>query len=326
MNVQRWLRLRKGDWKKLQELLENIEKKEGSSLTRENLQELGALYRLASADLSRARVLGVGEDVRNYLNNLVVKAHNQVYQSRRSRWHDLADFLFVNFPKLVRRYLSYVLTAICLFLIPLLVSYSFVLQDVSFAELEIARGQPIVSDDIWQTIEEHKLWTDPLEKASPVVSSLIASNNIRVTIMAFVFGITFGFGTAFVLFTNGVLVGTLLGVCRLNGMAEQLLVFIAPHGILELTAIFISGGAGLLMGKSLLFPGQFKRLDALKIVAPDALALFVGCVPLLVIAALIEGFISPRVDIDSGTKLLVSAATLFFLVLYLLVPKEKNGV
>jgi uncharacterized membrane protein SpoIIM required for sporulation len=324
MNIQRWLRLRRGDWEKLQELLDTIEKKEGSGLTRENLRELGALYRLASADLSRARVLKVGEDIRVFLNNLVVKAHNQVYQSRRSRWYDLADFLSVDFPKLVRRYINYVLTAICLFLIPLLVSYCFVLNDIGFAELEMVQGQPIVSEDIWQTIEQHKLWTDPLENVSPVASSLIATNNIKVTIMAFVLGITFGFGTAAVLFTNGVLVGTLLGVCRLHGMAEKLLIFIAPHGILELTAIFISGGAGLLMGKALLFPGQWKRFDALKMAAPDALSLFIGCIPLLVIAGLIEGFISPRTDIDGGAKLIVSGATLLLLVHYLLVPRDRK--
>jgi uncharacterized membrane protein SpoIIM required for sporulation len=323
MNIQRWLKLRRGDWEKLQELLAKIENREGNSLNRENLRELAALYRLASADLSRARVLNVGEDIRTYLNNLVVKAHNQVYQRQRSRWRDFAHFLFVRFPCLVRQYINYVLTAVCLLLIPLLVSYCFVLKDPGFAQLEIGNGQPIVSEDMWQTIEQHKLWTDPLENVSPVASSFVATNNIKVTIMSFVFGVTFGLGTAFVLVTNGILIGTVLGVCRLYGMNERLLVFMAPHGVLELTAIFISGGAGLLMGKALLFPGHWKRLDALKIAAPDALSLFLGCLPLLIIAATIEGFISPRIDIDANTKLLVSMASLILLILYLLVPREQ---
>ncbi len=305
-------------------LLDKFENHKESGFNREQLRELAALYRLASSDLSRARVLNVGDDIRTYLNNLVVKAHNQVYQSRRSRWTDLFEFLAFRFPFLVRRYTNYVLAALCLFLIPLLVSYCFVLHDPAFAELEMVQGHPLVSEDMWQTIEEHKLWTDSLENVSPVASSLIATNNIKVTVLSFVLGITFGFGTAFVLLTNGIMIGTVLGLCRIYGMAEKLLVFMAPHGILELSAIFISGGAGLLLGKALLFPGHWKRLDSLKMAAPDALSLFLGCIPLLLIAGLIEGFISPRTDIASVVKLLVSLATVFLLALYLLWPVRKS--
>src|SRR5262249_35232103 len=154
---------------------------------------------------------------------------------------------------------------------------------IHFAQLEMVKGQPLVSEDLWHAIERHKMWTDPAEKMSPLVSTLIAMNNLRAAVLAFVLGITFGFGTAFVLCQNGFFIGTILGVCRVYNMDDKLLAFVAAHGVLELTAIFISGGAGLLMGKALLFPGEFRRVDALKLVARDAAGLFAGCIPLLLI-------------------------------------------
>jgi uncharacterized membrane protein SpoIIM required for sporulation len=100
--------------------------------------------------------------------------------------------------------------------------------------------------------------------------------------------------------------------------------FIAGHGVLELTAIFISGGAGLLIGRALLFPGQYRRIDAFKMVARDAAGLFGGCVPLLLVAGAIEGFISPRTDISPETKFAVSLATLVLLMLYLFAPRNSK--
>jgi uncharacterized membrane protein SpoIIM required for sporulation len=325
MNVQRWLKARRPSWERLDELISLIESQGGLSLSRQQLQELGRLYRCASADLSRARALKLGQDTQTYLNNLVVKAHNQVYQTRKDHWRDLGKFLWVQFPALVRRHMVYVALALAVFIIPGCIGYVYVQQDVHFAQLEMMKGHPLISDDIWHAIEQRKMWTDNLEKVSPVLSTLIATNNIRVAIMAFALGITFGFGTLFVLFMNGISTGTILGACHLYRMDDKLLAFVAPHGVLELSAVFICGGAGLLIGKAMLFPGQWRRIDALKLAARDALWMFGGCVPLLMVAGLIEGFISPRTDLGPNAKYLVSIATMFCLSVYLFAPRSSNA-
>ncbi len=116
-------------------------------------------------------------------------------------------------------------------------------------------------------------------------------------------------------------IGTIFGVCQDYGMATRLLAFVAGHGVLELSAIFISGGAGLLLGKSLLFPGQLSRSDSLRRSAKPAMQLFAGCIALLLIAGAIEGFVSPRTDISAQTKYLVSLATAILLLLYLFAPR-----
>jgi uncharacterized membrane protein SpoIIM required for sporulation len=325
MNVQRWLKLRRPSWERLEQLVQLIERRGGSTLSRHELLELGRLYRCASADLSRARTLKLGPDVQVYLNSLVVKAHNQVYQRQKDHWSELLNFLWFRFPALVRQHIIYISLATTIFVIPMAIGYAYVLKDIHFAQLEYVKGQPLLSEDIWHTIEQHKMWTDQTEQLSPLASTLIATNNIRVAVLAFVLGITYGFGTAAVLCQNGVVVGTIFGVCRHYGMDDRLLAFVAPHGILELSSIFICGGAGLLIGKALLFPGEWRRIDSLRSVMKDALGLFAGCIPLLLVAGLIEGFISPRTDLDANAKFAVSIATSLVLILYLFVPRAQGG-
>jgi uncharacterized membrane protein SpoIIM required for sporulation len=255
----------------------------------------------------------------------VVKAHNQVYQRTRNRWADLFNFLWITFPALVRQHILYIAVSFSIFAAPTAIAYFCTVKDIHFAQMEMVKGHPLISDDMWMQIQHHQMWTDNVENWSTPVSGLIATNNIRVAILAFACGITFGIGTAMCLISNGLSIGTVFGVCQIYGMAGRLLAFVAAHGVLELTAIFISGGAGLMIGKALLFPGQYSRIDSLKLVGKDAGRLFAGCLPLLLIAGSIEGFISPRTDLDSSAKFAISLTTMICLFLYLFVPRHKKS-
>jgi uncharacterized membrane protein SpoIIM required for sporulation len=325
MNIERWIKLRRQSWDKLESLLKTIDTKSTRYLTRKDLQELGRLYRTTSADLSRARAWNINSETVVYLNQLVVKAHNQVYRSPQNRWRDLANFIWIDFPLLVQRRILYIAAAFGIFLTAFIISFVYVQKDIHFAQLELTSGQPLVPEDMWHIIEQRKLWTDNAQHFSPLASSMIATNNMRVSILAFTSGIAFGLGTVIVLLVNGLSIGTIFGICRTYGMDTALLNFVAPHGVLELSSIFISGGAGLVMGVALLFPGKVKRIEALRMVAKDALILFAGCLPLLGLAGLIEGFVSPRTDLDPNTKYLVSLTTLFFLIFYLFFPRRKSS-
>jgi uncharacterized membrane protein SpoIIM required for sporulation len=324
MNIERWIKLRRPSWDKLESLLKTIDTKSARYLTRKDLQELGRLYRTTSADLSRARAWNINRETVVYLNHLVVKAHNQVYRSPQNRWRDLANFLWLDFPLLVQQRILYVAAAFAIFIAGVAISDIYVQKDIHYAQLEMSSGQPLIPEDMWRIIEQRKLWTDSAQNCSPLASSLIATNNIRVCVLGFTTGIAFGLGTVIVLLVNGLSIGTVLGICTHYGIDGPLLTFVAPHGVLELSSIFISGGAGLVLGVALLFPGKVKRIEALRMVAKDALTMFAGCLPLLCLAGLIEGFISPRTDIDPNTKYLVSLTTLLFLVFYLFLPRHKK--
>jgi uncharacterized membrane protein SpoIIM required for sporulation len=230
----------------------------------------------------------------------------------------------VGFPQLVRHYFIYVCAAFCIFIIPFMVSYSYAKSDPYFGQMDLVPGHSMVPEDLWPLIERKQMWTDSTEKFSGAMASLIYTNNIKVALMSFALGITFGVGTVFVLIQNGLVNGALLGVCQANDMSGKLLTFTAAHGVLELFAIFVSGGAGLVLARAMLFPGQYKRLDALRLVAKDASCLFAGTIPLLLVAGIIEGFISPRTDLSQANKVLMTAATSLSLLFYVLVPGRNS--
>jgi uncharacterized membrane protein SpoIIM required for sporulation len=143
------------------------------------------------------------------------------------------------------------------------------------------------------TIEHHKMWTDSVVSIAPAASSGIMTNNITVSFFAFIYGLTGGIFTVLLLVFNGVLLGAVGTACWLGDMSLPLWSFVAPHGVLELPAIFIAGGAGLRLAQGLLFPGLLSRQDSLAKAGGEGVRLLMGTVPILVVAGLIEGFISP---------------------------------
>jgi uncharacterized membrane protein SpoIIM required for sporulation len=325
MNVERWVGARRPTWQKLEDILRQVEHRGVASLSRQQLQSLGRLYRSASADLSRARAMNLGNDITTYLNNLVVKAHNQVYQRANNRWMDLFNYLWVTFPALFRQYFVYTFVSFLLFVVPLAGTWYAIVKDPSFAHLEVQAGKPLVDEELWSTIEQKKMWTDEAQGASPAVASAIATNNIRVSLIAFAGGVTFALLTVFIIIYNGLFIGAVFGACQIHGMLPNILSFVSAHGVIELSEMWIAGGAGLIMGVAMLFPGEYGRLDALKLAARPAFGLLGGCIPLLVVAGTIEGFISPRTDIPATSKFAVAAATGVLLILYLCVPRQPLG-
>jgi uncharacterized membrane protein SpoIIM required for sporulation len=119
------------------------------------------------------------------------------------------------------------------------------------------------------------------------------SNNIRVAVLAFAGGVAFGIFTVYVLVFNGLVLGGVLGLAAHYGMSESLITFVIAHGVIELSIIFIAGGAGLSLAWALLSPGLYTRRDALALEARRIVPLAVIAIPVLVIAGMIEGFISP---------------------------------
>lgn len=146
------------------------------------------------------------------------------------------------------------------------------------------------------------------------------TNNIRVAIFAFAGGITFGILTVYLLVTNGIMLGSLAALYWHHGKTFAFWAYIVPHGMIELTAIFISGGAGLLMGYKLFVPGNYSRIFQLKNQAKRSVQLLLGTIPLFVIAGIIEGFITPAA-IPLAVKYSVALITVIGLVLYMLIGR-----
>jgi uncharacterized membrane protein SpoIIM required for sporulation len=171
-------------------------------------------------------------------------------------------------------------------------------------------------------VEGGTVWFDSILAMKPQASTWIMTNNISVSFLAFAMGMTFGLGTLYLMVFNGLMAGTLGGLCYTHGLSVPFWSFVLPHGVIELTAIFIAGGAGFLLGGALLFPGDLPRKDALLKRARQAGRLILGCVPLLVIAGIVEAFFSP-LHVDAGLKFGMAGILLALLLCYLLLPRQR---
>src|SRR5690606_38807772 len=138
-----------------------------------------------------------------------------------------------------------------------------------------------------------KLWTDIAPATRSAASAMILTNNIQVTFLTFAGGITAGLFTAWILVYNGLNIGGIFGLLQAHDLSPGLAEFVVAHGFIELSVIFVAGGCGLSMGDALLRPGLQSRPAALIQRARAAVMVILGCAPLLVIAGIIEGFISP---------------------------------
>ncbi|MEO1146906.1 MAG: stage II sporulation protein M [Cyanobacteria bacterium J06638_22] len=312
MNVQRWIGRREADWTDLSQLLARAEKQGLRSLSAQEVHRLASLYRSVSADLARARTQQVSKRLVQDLQRLTSRAYSQVYQgSRRQEWQAVLDFYRWGFPETVQDSAGYIALAIALFVGAGAVAWWLAWTDPAFMPLIVPPH--IIS----QVRDNQELWMGSIVGIEPFASSSIMINNIRVSFAAVAGGITAGIFTAYIMLLNGCMIGAIGALVTQHNLAYPFWAFVFPHGSLELPAIFLAGGSGLLLGRALLFPGPMRRIDALKHYGQQAARLVYGVIPLLVIAGIIEGFFSPNPAVPDAMKYLVGNLLLIGLVLYL---------
>jgi uncharacterized membrane protein SpoIIM required for sporulation len=305
----RWLAKRKPHWQRLEQLVDRSGRGGVGALGHDELQELGLLYRQTASDLATVREDITSRPFTSYLNQLLSRAHNLIYMGRRPNWGSIVTFYVDTYPRIFREAFPLVLLAALVFVAGGLAGVVATLRDPGFAH-------QILGPQMMETIEKREMWTHSILAVKPMAASGIMTNNITVGFLMFAAGITAGLGTLWMLVTNGLLMGVLAVATARAGMALQLWDFVAAHGALELPAIFIAAGAGLEIARGLLFPGMLPRKDSLRLAGNRGTMLLLGELPLLVVAGVIEAFVSP-VKIATPLKFLLSAVLFTALVLYL---------
>jgi uncharacterized membrane protein SpoIIM required for sporulation len=316
MHIPRWIARRETHWQSLEQLLDRAEKTGLKSLSPQQIHELASLYRSVSADLARARTHQVGEVLIHNLQQLTSRGYAQVYQgTRRQEWSQFWEFYRSGFAQVLRDTAVYTLLATAIFLASALIAWWFAWSDPNFLEMVVPKNLiELVRDD-------GELWMGSIMGNSPGNSTGIMTNNIGVCLRSIAGGLLAGIGTIYILAFNGLMIGGIAALVAQNKLAMPFWAFVLPHGALELPAIFISGGAGLMIAKALLFPGRYRRLDAFKIVGPPIAQLIFGMIPMLLIAGSIEGFISPNPAIPDFVKYLLGTVIFSALIAYLL-PRQ----
>jgi uncharacterized membrane protein SpoIIM required for sporulation len=318
MPTDRFIRERKDAWERLEELLRLLDHSSLRRLHREEVRELGRIYRRTASDLAIARAESRDPRLVNYLNSLVIRAHGRIYRADTQGRRRLRDFFLKDFPRTFRRTWHYTAIIFAVFLVFGLIGFLGTWADPDFSELAYV-------NPLWRyNINAHIHWWETLNDANQVGASNIFTHNITVTFNAFALGATLGIGTLIYILRFGAQTGAVLALTYRAGFGNDLLAFMAGHGVIELSCVFIGGGAGLMIGSAILMPGDLSRADALKTRGLDAVRLMVGCVPLLVIAGIIEGFVSPA-PISPAVKFTIALLTGIALYAYLLLAGREEA-
>ncbi|MCI0339234.1 MAG: stage II sporulation protein M [Acidobacteria bacterium] len=303
---------RKLSWKRLEELIDQARSvRDLRKLSRDEVRELGRSYRRAACDLAIARVESRDQRLVSYLNNLVIRAHGMIYRTESRGVRHIWDFYRYDFPVIFRRTFHYTFATSIIFLGISLCSFIATWRNDDFADFAYL-PRPAV-----QSIKDNQSWWDDLNKEAPIGAAGIMANNIGVSFRVFALSIIPVAGTVYALMPSALQFGSINALIIKYRMTLKLWSFVVGHGVLEFTAIFIAGGAGLMIGLALLAPGERTRREALVERGAVAIKLLAGCIPLLVVAGCIEAFISP-LPIHYGYRFAVSAATTVSLVAYLL--------
>jgi uncharacterized membrane protein SpoIIM required for sporulation len=311
MRERRFVVARRARWDRLAALVDRAARRGVRSLSADEIDELALAYRAATSDLAVARTRGEDPVILDHLNRLTARAHSVVYvATARTGWHRFVDFVVRGFPREVRRSWAPIVFCTMVTILSAFVAYGSVAADPANAHALLPAMQLA---PVTKALHDSNFGFDRAN--SPAVASMVITNNIQVAAIAFAGGMTAGLLTGWIILTNGLMVGALGALYANAGFGVDFWATIAPHGVIELTAIQIAGGAGLVLAAGYLRPGRARRADALIVAARRAGTLILGVALLLCVAGTIEGFISPQ-RLSIPVRIAVGALTAIALLAY----------
>ena len=285
MNLGRLEAERAADWAELGTLVERARGRP-ERLGPPDLRRMGALYRSTAGDLALARRRFPGDPITARLEDLVGRARFLVYDTH-TRHGSLLQFISRGYwRRILERPLPLALAA-ALLLGPAALAWAWALADPGAAGGLIP---PQFRDATEPGPSGTDLGLSPTEEAA--FSSSVLTNNIQVTFIAFAAGLLFAIGTAALLAYNGLILGAVGGLTTGAGNGAFFVELVAAHGVIEISCIIVAGAAGLRLGWSLVEPGRLRRVDALVAEGRRSVEIVLGTAPWLVLAGLIEGFVS----------------------------------
>lgn len=316
MNIEQFIAKNSPLWTEFKNLTELIDKKGIKHLDSKQLKHYLYLFRQSSHQLAYARTHYPGNEVIPYINSLVANSHNHIYSVKKYDFSEVGSFFSFDLPYNIKKYKNYILIATAIFLFSFALSWLLVANNPQNAAYFMPKE--MIEGVNWN-MDASNQWD------YPVMSSYIMTNNISVAFKAFVLGITLGIGTFYILFSNGALLGALTGLVYHNGNPIGYWSLILPHGILELTAIFIAGGAGFMLARSILIPREYSRRHSIIKGAKEAISLMLGVIIFLIIAGIIEGFFTP-INISPVYKLIFAGLTLIMIIAYFAIPYLRANI
>lgn len=309
MNYDRFIKEREADWRELSRMLGQIRSGGIKRLSKDELRQFGKLYRAVTSHLAVVQTYFPSSDASQYLNQLVAQAHTSIYRSRSLSFRSLFHLFSREIPAVFQRRIGYIVLAFILF-----AGAGFIGFIGCYFEEDLPRI--VIGDEYIDKTEDNIAKGDPCAVyktgVKPLASSIIMTNNLGVTFYAFSLGIIMGIGTTLIMIFNGIMIGVITFVFYQHQYTIEFLSTVMIHGTIELSCIFIAGGAGLLLGDALINPGNRLRRDALIQNGKEAVKLILGIIPWLILAGFIEGFITPMdLSLPGRIAIILVTGTLF---------------
>lgn len=292
-------------------------------------------------DLSYAKTFYPQSKVTRWINSIAAGIYQNIYQNKKEKYSRIIQFWKYELPLLFKRYHKTLLFTFCLFACFVIIGILSSVTDKNYAaDFFDNMVQPGYYDKTIENIQKG----DPFnvyKDANPFSMFVhIAYNNISVAFRSVVFGVLFGFGTIYLMWQNGLMLGCFQYIFFSQGLGWQSIMVIWIHGTLEISAIVIASCAGLILGFGFLFPGTYTRKHSFLRAAKDAMKICISLVPIFIVAAFFESYVthlmSNSFDKDPGNiglpvpvGALILAASLFFILWYFVlypIRLHKKGV
>lgn len=320
---------RQSDWAKLDQILTRAEGGGVKSLTDDQMLALPRLYRQAVSSLSVARSISLDQNVINYLESLCTRAYFFVYGARTTIGERMMLFLRKDWPAAVSGSVWNTLIAAFFFFGGWTLAFFLCLQDMDWfwtfhgQNFMDARNPDATAEYLRGTIYTLEGGTGEGELSA--FASFLFNNNAQIALLAFALGFAFGIPTAWLLVYNGVMIGSLYAVFWDKGLGYEFTGWLMIHGVTEISAIVLAGAAGFVIGGAVAFPGAHSRIASARLAGQRAATIAMGCVLMLIIAALLEGFGRQLINSDI-VRYAIAGATLVFWLVYFYAPRKELPV
>ncbi len=271
-------------------------------------------------DLAYAKTFYPQSNTTAYLNGLAARLHQSIYKNKSERSNRFVNFWQFELPMLFKQYRRQLWYAFLFFVIFCLIGALSARYDDRFVRL-------ILGNEYVDMTNENIAKGDPFGVYKSMngftMFFLIAINNIKVSLITFVCGIFFSAGSVYLLFQNGLMLGSFQYYFFSKGLGWASVLVLWIHGVIEISSIIIAGAAGLVLGNALLFPKTYSRIESLKKGAKDGMKLTIGLIPLFIVAAVFESFVTRHTEMPAWLSIAILVSTFSFTVWYVIIYPNR---
>lgn len=308
-----FVKMNEEKWSGFEKKLHNIDQLDAD--------ELSKIYVHLTEDLAYAGANYPATELVTYLNGLTLKVHNVIYRNKPEKSSRFVTYWKYELPHVLKSSHKYLLYSFLIMLVGAVIGGWSAAYDQTFVRL-------IMGDAYVNMTIENIRKGDPMgvysSSGEMSMFLFITINNIKVSFMAFVFGAFFSVGTGYILFKNGIMLGAFHFLFFKEGIFDSTLLTIWIHGTLEISAIIIAGGAGMVMGNGLLFPGTYSRAHSFSISAKKGLKIVMSLVPFFIVAGFLESFITRHTEWPLWAKLIIISISSSIVIFYIVFLPNLN--